>query len=371
MGDASVRVLQIVTYMSYGGLETMLMNYYRNIDRERIQFDFLEHRKETTEYDKEIESLGGRIYRLPKLNPLSGEYRNQAMEFFKKHSEYRIVHAHINSMSGLPLSFAKKAGVPIRIAHSHNTKEERNFKLPIKNYYKRQIEKFATDRMACGQKAGRWLFGGKSFSILNNAIDTNKFLYQKAKRKSYRRELNIHENDFVIGHVGRFFRQKNHSFLLDTFKEIHRIVPESKLLLVGEGPLQKNIQKKTLEYGLQDNVIFFGVSSKVGELLSAMDVFLFPSFHEGFPVTLIEAQTSGLRCFVSDSISDEVDITENIYRISLKKPAKYWADSLIKNREYVRSDTSKQVIHAGFDISANTEWLTNKYISLYRQAVRI
>lgn len=218
MGEP-IRVLQVVTHMNRGGLETMLMNYYRNIDRSKIQFDFLTHRPENEkkDYDDEIRSLGGKIYHMPMLNPFSPSYMKSLDKFFKEHKEYQIVHSHLDCLSAYPLKAAKKNGVPVRIAHSHNTSQERNLKYLIKDYSKRQIPKYATHLFACGQEAGKWMFGKHKFQIMNNAIDAKKFIYNEEVRMEKRKELGL-EGKFVIGHVGRFNLQKNHEFLIHCFE---------------------------------------------------------------------------------------------------------------------------------------------------------
>ena len=198
-----IRVLHIVTYMGRGGLETMLMNYYRHIDRSKVQFDFLVHRQERFDYDDEIEILGGRIYHLPRLNPWSKTYIKALGEFFREHTEYKIVHSHIDCMSAIPLRVAKKAGVPVRLAHSHSSNQDKNLKYYLKLYYKSRISQSATNLFACSEEAGRWMFGKQNFFVLPNAIDTKQYIYNAEKRNKVRKELGL-DDALVIGHVGRF-----------------------------------------------------------------------------------------------------------------------------------------------------------------------
>ena len=241
-----VRVLHVVTYMGRGGLETMLMNYYRNIDRSKVQFDFLCHRDFEADYDAEILSLGGRIYRLPNLNPFSKTYLNALESFFSEHKEYKIVHSHIDCMSAVPLKYAKKYAVPVTIAHSHNSNQPKDKNYPLKIIYKRSIYKYADYLFACSKNSGIWMFG-KKFSndiyVMNNAIDTKQYIYNEQIAKSVREKYNL-GNDFVVGHVGRFNTQKNHTYLIDIFNELLKIEPSAKLVLVGDGDLKKNIKKK-------------------------------------------------------------------------------------------------------------------------------
>lgn len=211
-----LRVLQVVTHMERGGLESMLMNYYRYIDREKIQFDFLVHRQERAAYDDEIEAMGGKIYRLPRLVPWSKAYLTALNRFFDEHPEYRIVHVHQDCLSSVILKAAQQHNIPVRIAHSHNANQDRNLKYPIKLWCRRSIPRCATHLFACGKDAGDWMFGGASYQIINNAIDTTAYTYDTNKRVELRRQLGL-ADELVIGHVGRFNPQKNHPFLLDIF----------------------------------------------------------------------------------------------------------------------------------------------------------
>ena len=215
MTDQPIRILHVVTYMGRGGLETMIMNYYRHIDRSKVQFDFLVHRDFRADYDDEIEALGGRIFRLPRLVPWSRSYLKALEQFFRKHPEYKIVHVHQDCLSSVILKVAQNCGVPVRIAHSHNSNQDKNLKYPIKLFYKQFIPTYATHLFACGKDAGDWMFGGVSYQILNNAIDTRQYTYDINTRQQMRSRLEINDTTFVVGHVGRFHPQKNHSFLLN------------------------------------------------------------------------------------------------------------------------------------------------------------
>ena len=229
-----IRVLQVVTHMERGGLESMLMNYYRHIDRERVQFDFLVHRQERAAFDDEIESLGGKLYRLPRLVPWSEGYLAALNHFFDEHPEYRIVHVHQDCLSSVILKAAQQHNIPVRIAHSHNANQDRNLKYPIKLWCRRSIPRCATHLFACGKDAGDWMFGGASYQIINNAIDTTAYTYDTNKRVELRRQLGL-ADELVIGHVGRFNPQKNHPFLMDIFAALLKKESNAVLLLVGGG----------------------------------------------------------------------------------------------------------------------------------------
>lgn len=357
-----IRVLQVVTHMNRGGLETMLMNYYRHMDREKVQFDFLVHRTERADYDDEIEELGGKIYRLPRLIPWSRTYKNALNAFFKNHPEYRIVHVHQDCLSSVILGAAKKNGVPVRIAHSHNSAQDKNIKYLVKLYYKRFIPRFATDLFACAKDAGDWMFGGASYQLLNNAIDSAAYYFDESHRKAVREALAIPEDSLVLGHVGRFSPQKNHTYLIDIFSAIHAKRQDSFLLLVGDGNLRLGMEDKIRHLGLEDYVIFTGLRSDVPDLLQAMDVFIFPSLYEGLPVTLVEAQASGLPCVISDRIPSDCDLTELITRVSLDEGPEFWTEQILSLKDYPRRNTHAEIIAAGFDISENAKCLEKFYL---------
>ena len=331
-----IRVLQCVNNIHRAGLETMLMNYYRAIDREKIQFDFLVHRQERSDYDDEIESLGGRIYRAPKLYPWNyPAYFAYMRNFFREHPEYKIVHSHIDAMSYLPLLAAKRANVPIRIAHSHNTAIDLDFKYPMKQLFRFGIKNVANRYVACGEEAGKFLFGDKAFRLIPNAIDASHFLFDEEVRSIKRKELGI-EGRFVVGHVGRMSYQKNHSFLIDIFEELTNRCENSALILIGIGERETEIRQKVNRRNLSDRVLFLGKRSDVKDLYQAMDVFLLPSLFEGLPVVGVEAQFSGFPCIFSDKVPHEVQISEKCQFVELNQSADVWAD------EVLRLDTSNR-----------------------------
>ncbi len=359
-----IRILQVVTYMGRGGLETMLMNYYRNIDRSKVQFDFLTHRSEKADYDDEIEALGGRIYHLPRLNPFSRSYLSALDNFFKEHKEYHVVHCHQDCLSGVVLKVAKANGVKFTIAHSHNANQDKNLKYFIKIFEKRKIPKYADKLFACGDEAGRWMFNTDDFEVLNNAIDTDLYTYNEEKAVDIRKKFGI-ENKFVVGHVGRFNPQKNHEFLIDVFNEVQKIKEDSVLMLVGDGHLRLEIEKKVHDLGIADKVIFTGVKSDVNDLMQAMDVFLFPSLYEGLPVTMVEAQSSGLKCIISDKVPTECILTDNVDSMKLEDSPKVWANKVLKYKNYERRNTKQDIEKANFDIKTNAKWLQEFYLNKY------
>ena len=362
-----IRILHVVTYMGRGGLETMIMNYYRCVDRSKVQFDFLVHRDFRADYDDEIESLGGIIYRLPKLIPWSSSYNKALNCFLKSHPEHRIVHVHQDCLSGVILKAAQKCGVPVRIAHSHSSSQDKNLKYLIKLFYMRLIPRCATQLFACGKDAGDWMFRGAPYRIINNAVDTAKYTYSPEIDNEMRRQLGISKDALVIGHVGRFDAVKNHTFLVDCFLQLKKQQDRAVLLLVGDGRLRQEIQEKAKACGIADSVIFTGLRSDVPELMQAMDVFVFPSLYEGIPLTLIEAQAAGLPCLVSDGVPRECAKTDLVVHHALKDGAHIWAKQILQMRHTARPDTGTQIARSGYDLKENAMWLQNFYLEQWKK----
>lgn len=358
---SSMRVLQVVTHMERGGLESMLMNYYRHMDREKVQFDFLVHRQERAAFDDEIESLGGRIYRLPRLVPWSQNYLSALNYFFDKHPEYKVVHVHQDCLSGVILKIASQHNVSIRIAHSHSANQDKNLKYPLKLWYKRSISKYATNLFACGKNAGDWMFNGAPYRVINNAIDASKYAFSEKKRKENREKLGIGK-EVVIGHVGRFNQPKNHSFLLDIFACLLKKLPDAILLLVGGGEDMPKIQVKAQSLGIADHVRFLGVRSDVSDLMQAMDVFVFPSLYEGLGIVLIEAQASGLPCVVSDAIPKEVYLTNLVVKEFLSSAPNIWVERILSMRNTSRTDRRGEIAAQGYDITTEAVKLQEFYL---------
>ena len=362
-----IRVLQVVTHMERGGLESMIMNYYRYIDREKVQFDFLAHRQERAAFDDEIESLGGRIYRLPRLVPWSKSYLSALNRFFEEHPEYKVVHVHQDCLSSVILKVAAQHNVPVRVAHSHSANQDKNLKYPVKLWYKRSISKYATNLFACGEDAGDWMFGGEPFQIINNAIDVAAYTYAPAKRQEMRRQLGL-ENEFTIGHVGRFNQPKNHPFLIDIFAALLKKEPNAVLLLAGGGEDMPKIQAKAQALGVAEHVRFLGVRSDVADLMQAMDVFVFPSLYEGLPVTMVEAQAAGLPCLISDKVPPECILTEGLVDVlPLSAEPEIWAAKILEKKNLPRTDRRSEIAAHGFDITTEAVKLQEFYLKAYEQ----
>lgn len=360
-----VRILHIVTYMGRGGLETMLMNYYRHIDRSKVQFDFLVHRDFEADYDTEILALGGRIYRLPPLNPVNRHYLSVLDHFFFTHKEYRIVHCHLDCMAGIPLKYAKKHGIPVRIAHAHNSNQTRDHKYLLKLIYKRSIPRYANRLFACSETAGKWMFGEHSFQVLNNAINARQFIFSPDIRNPVQEELRIDTNSLVVGHVGRFMQQKNHDQLLRIFA---KLPASAVLLLVGDGELRRKNERLAETLGIRDRVIFTGLRTDIDRLLQAMDVFVMPSLYEGLPLAVMEAQAAGLPCLVSDKVPMECAKTDLVRQLKLTDPPEVWAAAILNAAKSSRRNTYEQIKAAGFDIETNAAHLQEYYVEAQEHA---
>lgn len=364
--EKPIRVLQIVTNMSYGGLENLLMNYYRNIDREKVQFDFLTHVSICQDFEEEIKKLGGKIFRLPRLNPFSFSYRRKLNNFFCAHPEYKVVHCHLDCMAGIPLQAAEKNNVNVKIAHSHSSRQNYNLKYPVKLFFKRNIPQYATNMFACGQEAGEWMFGKKQFEIMRNAIDAQQFRYSEELSKKIKCEMGLQDN-FVIGHVGQFRKEKNHLFLIEIFAHVLEKDSRCRLMLVGKGDQMQAVKDKAEKLKISDKILFLGARQDISDLMQSMDIFILPSLYEGLPVTVVEAQAAGLPCIISDRVPIECKITETVEQVSLNDKPEEWAKKLLKYKSCMRQDTYKSIEQAGFDIKTNAKWLEEFYCNAYRQ----
>ena len=367
-----IRIAQIIGKWLGGGVESVVMNYYRHIDRTKIQFDFICDKDSTNIPYDEIEQLGGRVILVPPYQKVF-EYQKELIKIFKDNN-YKIVHSHINTLSVFPLRAAKKAGVPIRIAHSHSTTNKKEWKKDLVKQVLRPFSKvYATDYMCCSELAGRWLFGNKEYDkgnvyLLNNAIDLDKFKYDEKIRKEKRKELNIKDDTLVIGHVGRFVEQKNHRFLIDIFNEVHKQKENSILLLVGQGPLMEEMKEKVKTLGIEDSVKFLGQRNDVNELYQAFDVFCLPSLYEGLPVVGVEAQATGLLCIFSDDMTKETKVLDTTEFLSLNQSVEEWANDIVKKQsKYKRKDVKNIIADNNFDIIFESKKLENKYCIFLRK----
>lgn len=365
----TIRVAHIVGKWVGGGVEAVVMNYYRHIDHKKIQFDFICDNDSTNIPYEEIEKLGGRVILIPPYQKIF-QYQKELKKIFKENN-YKIVHSHINTLSVFPLLAAWCARVPVRIAHSHSTTNKKEKKKNLMKQVLRPFSKvFANNYICCSELAGRWLFGNKIYEkgkvfLLNNAIDLDKFKYDEKVRIAKRKELGIKKNQIVIGHIGRFVQQKNHEGLIDIFNEVHKQNKNAILLLAGQGPLTGIIKEKVKKLELEDSVIFLGQRNDANELYQAFDIFLLPSLYEGLPVVGVEAQASGLLCILSSDMTKETKVLKTTTFIDLKESSEQWANIILeKYKSYKRIDTTKEISKNGFNIKKEADKLEKKYKEL-------
>lgn len=346
-----VRVLHVVGNMDAGGLETLIMNWYRNIDRDKVQFDFLVHYGSKGFYEEEIIRLGGRVYHTTLLEDRNYvKYIKSLKMLFKEHKEYRIVHGHHAALGFLYLNEAKKANIPVRISHAHIANYSKTPRGILTHLLSRMYGRFANVHMACSNKAGKYMYGGKKYIVINNGIDTDLFKFSFEKRNNIRKEFDI-DDKFVLIHVGRFHDQKNHSFLVDVFIKLLENYDNSFIIMIGNGPLKNRIIEKITNNKIIDKCLLLENRSDVNDLLCASDVFVFPSLYEGLPLTLVEAQTSGLPIVCSDSITNETKLIDDYYELSLEQNIEDWVNAINTTRKnnINREEAYKQVRKKGYD----------------------
>lgn len=377
-----IRVLHVLGGVGLGGAESRIMDLYRQMNRDEIQFDFLIHSSAVKKgfqevrqkggdfkqdgkkgervrkpqfYDEEILSMGGHIYALPKFkvyNYLS--YRKAVHKFFSAHKEFRVVQGHMTSTAGIYLPIAKKAGVPVTVAHARNAGVVKGLKGAATRFFRRDLAEKADFCFACSTLAGQDVFGRDVMNagrvkIIYNAIDVRRFTYNEEIRETARKQLGI-SGKLALGHVGRFEYQKNHPYLLDVFAAVCEKRPDAVLLLLGEGEDRPAMEERCKQLGIGDKVRFMGNCRDTERYYQAMDIFLLPSFFEGLPGVLVEAQAAGLRCFVSDAVTREAKATDLVSYLSIQQPAKNWAEEILKRAEYERRDTSHELTAAGFNV---------------------
>ncbi|MDT2522031.1 glycosyltransferase [Enterococcus raffinosus] len=365
-----LRILHVVNCMDTGGAETFIMNIYRNIDRNLVQFDFVVHGEEEGIYKEAIKEFGGRIFHAPKFSKYHLlRYKNWWVKFFLTHRDYRVVHSHVRTTTPI-LFYAARRQKVITISHSHSTSNGHKFRQKLKgisNYFTRILSDYM---IGCSDQAGRWLFGkrgiqSKNYYTLNNGIDVNKFHFDLTVRSRIRTELNV-TDAFLIGHVGRFAAVKNQEYLIEIFPEILKVVPKAKLLFIGEGSLINQMKLLVNEKGLQDFIVFLDKSLNIEDYMMAMDLFLLPSLHEGIPLVLIESQATGLRSIVSNNVSRQVDLTGLVSFCDIANKQQ-WIEKIrnVSTSHYLRSSQKLQIQKQRYDIKSTTDTLQNLYLRLF------
>lgn len=359
-----IRVLQILGIVANGGVEAVIMNYYRHIDKTKIQFDFVVHNDADKNYIREAEKLGAQIYKVIPYNKNIFKFIFNIYQIIKEH-HYQIVHCNMNALSGFALFAAYLANAKIRILHNHTTdNKEEKLRSLIKRILRPFAKLFANQYWACSNLAAEWMYGKKAVeenkvTIINNAIDLDKFKFDREKREKIIKELGL-ENCFVIGHVGRFMKQKNHEFLIDIFNEIIKRKENARLLLIGDGKLRPQIEEKVKTLKIADKVIFLGNRNDVADLYNAMDVFVLPSLYEGLPVVGVEVQANELPFICSTDVTKEILLTDNIKLLSLQQPLKDWCNG-IENAKRKETNMNNELFKK-FDIKQESKKLGELYL---------
>ncbi|WP_052342636.1 glycosyltransferase family 1 protein [Bacillus sp. EB01] len=359
------------TRFDMDGITNVILNYFRAMDKSDIQFDFVVPNTIRSELEEEILSYNSQIYKIEgrMRNPI--RYINKLIKIIKN-NKYDIIHAHGNSCTlAIEMYAAKKSGVLIRIPHSHNSKTKyKIFHVLLRNSF----DSYYTHGFACGTKAGRWLYKEKPFEVINNGIDISKYIFNKNTREEYRQKLNLKDDNILIGHVGHFNYQKNHDYLIEVFKELYKLNPKFRLMLIGEGALKNDIEQKTKEMGLSEFIYFVGKSFEVPNLMQAMDMIVMTSRFEGLPLTLIEAQAACLPCFVADTVSNEVEITDLVRFISLNQKPNEWASIIVNNnpkdRSLILEQVKNKIISSGFSIKENAQKMKELYNNYYSNVIK-
>lgn len=365
-----IRILHVLGNLNYEGAQTFIMNIYRNIDRTKIQFDFIIHAENKTGYAEEITKLGGKIYLISNYKLINDlKYKKEWNSFFEYHDNYKIIHAHVRSTASIFLKIAKKNSL-ITIAHSHSTYSRGNYiERKIKDLLQKNIVNYSDYLFACSVAAGEWLFGptintNRYFRVINNGIDCQKYKPDLLSRKKIRNELNI-EDKFVIGHVGSFTSPKNHIFLINMFEAYHKIDKNAVLVLVGNGVLKPEIDSEIRKLKLQNYVKLLGVRSDINVVLQGFDIFVFPSKFEGLGIALIEAQANGLPCIISDTIPEEANISSNNISLSINDTKENWVNAIaLRNKTGRDFLLNQKVIDKGFDIIKVAKEMEEFYCTL-------
>ena len=367
-----IKVLHVLGRLNYGGIETLIINIFKRIDRTKVQFDFVVHTDDKGNLEDEVIRLGGKIFRVSRYRGTNHyRYINEWKILFENNS-YDIVHCHIRSTAMFVLQIAKQFGI-VTIAHSHNTSSGKGILGTVKRLYQLPVRYIADYFFACSLSAGIWEFGkkvcnGNKFYVLKNAIDLDKFTYNEETRNEIRKTYNL-DNKFVIGNVGRLVPQKNQIRLLSIFKEVLKLQKNSFLLIIGSGSLRNDLKRKCKKLEISNNVLFVGASSCVNKYLQSMDVFLFPSLYEGLGIVTIEAQANGLPCIVSDAIPSEAFVTDMIEAVPLSKNDEFWAKKILSyKRDYSKiSNMYATISKQGYDIAVTTKWIQNFYLEIERE----
>lgn len=375
--DKPVRVLYWGMSSNIGGIESFIMNVYRNIDREKVQIDFItSHDHAKIAFEDEIEAMGGKVYRVMYSERESFiKARTSLRKFFKEHNEYVAVHIHANFPYVFPLKYAKKAGIPVRIIHSHNSSEGGNKATGIRKIInafrdrqiQRQIKKYPTHYFACSELAAKYMFSTQQYRWIKNGVDLNEYSFDEGVRREIRDELGIEQNCHLLGFIGRLRHQKNPFFIIDIFREYQKLNNNSKLAIAGIGEWEKEVKEHAKELIDSGKVLFLGKRTDAERLYQGMDAFLLPSFYEGLPVVLVEAQTAGLPCFTSDVVTKQIGVTDVIEYHSLDENEEKWAQYIYHKLQTTSRKSYKNIMkQEGFSIFTVAKELEKFYLEIIK-----
>ena len=358
-----IRVLHLELSNRIGGIEKFLFNLYKEIDKNKVQFDFATTTLNTAPLEKKLINLGGNVYHIHAYKNIKLYYKD--IEKLICNGEYDVIHIHKNSATNIiPFIVIKRNNIKSVIVHSHNTRHSVGNMTKFVHFINiKYLYKNAKVHLACSTEAGKWLYGNRKYEVIYNGIDINDFAFNNKKRINIRKSLGIEDSDFVVGNIGRFEKQKNHKRILEIFNEIVKIDQNAKLILVGDGYLKNEIIKLIEKLGLQKNVILTGVVDNVNEIVSAIDCFLMPSLYEGLPIAAIEAQISGASIALSDTISPETDIFNKAVWFSLNDKDKDIARKIVKNKIKDRAIDRSKVLK--FDV----KYTANKILNIYSNLI--
>lgn len=364
-----VKVLQYTGAMNRGGAETLLMNIYRNINRDKFEFHFITHSKNKSDYDDEINKLGGKVIYIekPRVKNLN-RFSNQFRQIINDYGPYEAIHTHMQLFNGIILKEAEKNGIKVRISHAHLNGDycrKSLFREVYVNYSKKLINKHCTHKLSCSNESGKYLYNSSNFKLIKNAIDINQFKFDE-KSNFLKKQLNIENKNKLIVHIGTFKNAKNHDFIIDVFNELNEIYNNYNLILVGRGELEESIKQKVKLLGLEKKVYFLGTREDIPEILQSSDVFFMPSILEGLPVVLVEAQAAGVPCVISSNIPKECDMKLNLIKsLDLQDSKEEWVKELINSSNIEKTcfkDRVKKIIKHGYDLDNNVDILGKLYL---------
>ena len=374
------RILHVLGTTNLGGAESRVMDLYRQMDKEEIQFDFLVHSDAIKHagddpnarvpqfYDEEIKAMGGNIYVLPRFKLYNYfAYRKAIHAFFAEHHEFKVVQGHMTSTASIYLPIAKKHGIPITVAHCRSGGVDKGIKGVLTKLLRKNLYKKTDYCFACSRLAGINAYGEKRLNkgmvkIIYNAVDAGKFAYDPEKRNQMRKQLNI-EDKLVLGHVGRFELPKNHPYLIEIFASLCSMRSDGVLVLLGDGPDRAKMEEKCEELGIRDKVLFMGIRTQTENYYQAFDLFLLPSLYEGMPGVLVEAQAAGLKCLVSDTVTKEAKATDLVTYMDIEQPPSVWAREILAQANYDRRVTYREMVESGFDIKRQADAYRNFYLN--------